>query len=135
MIDINTYRIRIGCFNQKVQNRKVLYKADNSSKSTDEETSIKVGNAINQIWRKVWIICLLFFASLVLHQEWEVDRMLISAAALTYQEGGSTTRCQSMMEVGPKSEKKSKSNSLLGSRKFLGQIFTWEHNRKERHQK
>ena len=105
MIDINTYRIRIGCFNQKFQNRKVLYKADNSGKSTDEETSIKVGNAINQIWRKVWIICLLFFASLVLHQEWEVDRMLISAAALTYQEGGSTTRCQSMMEVGPKSEK------------------------------
>ena len=45
------------------------------------------------------------FATLILHQEKGVDRMLISAAALTYQEGGSMTWCQLMMEVSPKCEK------------------------------
>ena len=106
MIDINTYRIRIGCYNQKFRNGKFLCKADYKSKSTNEESSRKVVNAAKISWRIVLVLCLLVCASSRnLQQNRGVGRFFISFPALASKEAGSMTQCQSMMAVGPKCEK------------------------------
>ena len=88
MIDINTYRIRIGCYNQKLRDKKVLNRSDYDAKSTNGENLVY---NVRTFLRMVLILCLLVCASPgILQQNLGVDKLLIP------QEEGSMTQCQSV---------------------------------------
>ena len=90
MIDNNTYRIRIGCFNVRTRDRKFLYKDDYDKKRSDEKRKMKnVINAGQIAWRIVLTLFLLSCVSLSLVQQATVEQVDKSIA-----------QCQSMLVVG-----------------------------------
>ena len=97
MIDINTYRIRIGCYNRKLRDKEFLNRSDCDAKSTNGENLL---HNVRTILRMVLILCLLVCASPgILQQNIGVDKLLIP------QDDGSMTQCQSVSIMADKDVK------------------------------
>ena len=94
MTDINTYRIRIGTFNQKFRDRKNFNKSDYDNKSTSDENAV---NDLKTILRMVLLLCLIVgIFPRNLKQNQGADKFLMSDTMLASQVEKAMTQCQLM---------------------------------------